>query len=52
VSYWFDLAAGASMVLVAVAIFFVVFLYASWRDGRPRPSQLRSATPPLEEAHG
>jgi ABC-type Mn2+/Zn2+ transport system permease subunit len=52
VSYWFDLAAGASMVLVAVAIFFVVFLYASWRDGRPRPGQFRSATPPLEEAHG
>jgi ABC-type Mn2+/Zn2+ transport system permease subunit len=51
-SYWFDLAAGASMVLVAVAIFFVVFLYASWRDGRPRTSQFRSPGPPLEEAHG
>jgi ABC-type Mn2+/Zn2+ transport system permease subunit len=51
-SYWFDLAAGASMVLVAVGIFFVVFLYASWHDGRPRTSQLRSSGPPLEEAHG
>jgi ABC-type Mn2+/Zn2+ transport system permease subunit len=51
-SYWFDLAAGASMVLVAVVIFFLVFLYASWRDGRPRNGPLRSSGPPLEEAHG
>jgi ABC-type Mn2+/Zn2+ transport system permease subunit len=51
-SYWFDLAAGASMVLVAVAIFFLVFLYSSWRDGRPRIDPLRSSGPPLEEAHG
>ena len=53
ISYWFDLAAGASMVLVAVAIFFIVFLYASWRDSRPRHTgpcgrpDRRS-----EEAHG
>jgi ABC-type Mn2+/Zn2+ transport system permease subunit len=37
ISYWFGLAAGASMVLVAVAIFFLVFLLTSWREARRRP---------------
>jgi ABC-type Mn2+/Zn2+ transport system permease subunit len=36
VSYWFDLAAGAAMVLVATAVFFVVFLAVSVRDTRRR----------------
>jgi ABC-type Mn2+/Zn2+ transport system permease subunit len=52
ISYWFDLAAGASMVLVAVAIFFIVFIFSSWRDSRPRNGPVRSPGPPLEEAHG
>jgi len=52
ISYWFDLAAGASMVLVAVAIFFVVFVFSTWRDSRPRNGPLRASGPPLEEAHG
>ena len=54
ISYWFDLAAGATMVLVAVAIFFVVFLFASWRDcagrrpgRRDRPSRTRRR--PIDE---
>jgi ABC-type Mn2+/Zn2+ transport system permease subunit len=34
-SYWWDIAAGAAMVLVATCIFFGVFLVASWRDRRP-----------------
>jgi ABC-type Mn2+/Zn2+ transport system permease subunit len=52
ISYWFDLAAGASMVLVAVAIFFVVFIFSTWRDSRPRNGPLRASGPPQEEAHG
>ena len=52
ISYWFDLAAGASMVLVAVAIFFIVFMFSTWRESRPRNGALRSSGPPLEEAHG
>ncbi len=51
ISYWFDLSAGASMVLVAVAIFFVVFLYASWRDSRPPAGSPRSSEPDAAEAH-
>jgi ABC-type Mn2+/Zn2+ transport system permease subunit len=45
-SYWFDVAAGATMVLVATAVFFLVFLLAAWRDGRrpgsgsPRPGEV------------
>jgi len=35
VSYWFDLAASASIVLVAVAIFFVVLSVTSLREPRP-----------------
>jgi ABC-type Mn2+/Zn2+ transport system permease subunit len=34
-SYWFDLAASASIVLVAVAIFFVVLILSSIREPRP-----------------
>jgi ABC-type Mn2+/Zn2+ transport system permease subunit len=50
ISYTFDLAAGASMVLVAVAVFFVVFLFASWREGRHRAPELdRPSTPPAAE---
>jgi ABC-type Mn2+/Zn2+ transport system permease subunit len=52
ISYWFDLAAGASMVLVAVAIFFVVFSLTSWRDARPRSEPGRSSRPAMDEAHG
>jgi ABC-type Mn2+/Zn2+ transport system permease subunit len=37
VSYWFDVAASATMVLVAVAIFLVVLLVTSARDARQRP---------------
>jgi ABC-type Mn2+/Zn2+ transport system permease subunit len=35
VSYWFDLAASASIVLVAVAIFFVVLALTSVREPSP-----------------
>jgi ABC-type Mn2+/Zn2+ transport system permease subunit len=50
ISYWFDLAAGASMVLVAVAVFFVVFAFATWREGRLRSPELdRPTTPPVAE---
>jgi ABC-type Mn2+/Zn2+ transport system permease subunit len=35
VSYWFDLAASASIVLVAVAIFFLVLGVTSLREPRP-----------------
>jgi ABC-type Mn2+/Zn2+ transport system permease subunit len=53
ISYWFDLAAGASMVLVAVAIFFGVFLAVSWRDGRTRtPEQARPTAVPVSETRG
>jgi ABC-type Mn2+/Zn2+ transport system permease subunit len=34
ISYWLDVAAGATMVLVATALFFVVFLTTSWRESR------------------
>jgi ABC-type Mn2+/Zn2+ transport system permease subunit len=33
-SYWWDIAGGAAMVLVATLIFFVVFLVVSWRASR------------------
>ncbi|MBX3030544.1 MAG: metal ABC transporter permease [Chloroflexi bacterium] len=33
-SYWLDLAGGASMVLVATCVFFVVFVSVSWREAR------------------
>jgi ABC-type Mn2+/Zn2+ transport system permease subunit len=50
ISYWFDLAAGASMVLVSVAIFFAVFAFASWREARQRtPEQARPSGPPAAE---
>jgi len=51
ISYWFDLAAGASMVLVAVAIFFVVFLVTTWRDSRPPAGWPHSSEPDTAEAH-
>jgi ABC-type Mn2+/Zn2+ transport system permease subunit len=51
-SYWLDIAAGAAMVLVAVAIFFVVFAFAGWRDGRQRPTPQLRPRPPLAETHG
>ncbi|CAN5784132.1 zinc ABC transporter permease AztB [soil metagenome] len=39
ISYWLDVAAGASVVLVAVAVFFVVLLAVSLREpGGPVPS--------------
>jgi ABC-type Mn2+/Zn2+ transport system permease subunit len=41
ISYWSDLAAGASMVLVATAIFLVVFLAASVREARRGPATRR-----------
>ena len=34
ISYWFDLAAGATIVLVAVTAFFVVFGITNVRDAR------------------
>ena len=34
ISYWFDLAAGASIVLVTVSVFFVVFAVTSIREAR------------------
>lgn len=34
-SYWLDIAAGAAIVLVATAIFFVVFLLVSWARRTP-----------------
>ena len=34
ISYWFDLAAGATIVLVAVSVFFVVFAITNVRDAR------------------
>ncbi len=50
ISYWFGLAAGASMVLVAVIVFFVVFAYATWRDGRRMTPELeRPSAPPNAE---
>lgn len=33
-SYWWDIAAGASMVLVATLAFFAVFLVVTWRESR------------------
>lgn len=38
ISYWFDVAAGATMVLVATALFFVIFAITSIREAR-RPAQ-------------
>ncbi|MFN8621068.1 MAG: metal ABC transporter permease [Chloroflexota bacterium] len=50
ISYWFDLAAGASMVLVAVAIFFLVFAFATWREGRrTTPELARPTEAPVSE---
>ena len=50
ISYWFGLAAGASMVLVAVAAFFVVLAFVTWREGRRRtPEQERPSAPPAAE---
>jgi ABC-type Mn2+/Zn2+ transport system permease subunit len=44
-SYWWDIAGGAAMVLVATLIFFGVFLIVSWRasrsSGRPAPALAR-----------
>ena len=37
ISYYFDLAAGASIVLVSVAIFFIVFIVQNARHGRSMP---------------
>lgn len=34
ISYWFDYAAGATIVLVAVTIFFIVFTLTNLRDAR------------------
>jgi ABC-type Mn2+/Zn2+ transport system permease subunit len=36
-SYWWDIAGGAAMVLVATLIFFGVFLLVSWRTPRSTP---------------
>ena len=44
ISYHFDLAAGASIVMVTVAIFFVIFIIQNLRS--------RRAVRPQEEAHG
>ena len=53
ISYWFDLAAGASMVLVATAIFFLVFAWTTWRESRRRGPEGRSAGgPSLAETRG
>jgi ABC-type Mn2+/Zn2+ transport system permease subunit len=52
-SYWFDLAAGASMVLVAVLIFFAAFGFASVREARRRtPEQARPSGPSVAETRG
>ena len=40
ISYWFALAAGASMVLVAVIIFFAVFAFTSWRESWRRSPEM------------
>ncbi len=44
-SYWWDIAGGAAMVLVATLIFFGVFVLVSWRASRrgPRPSTVVAA---------
>jgi ABC-type Mn2+/Zn2+ transport system permease subunit len=42
-SYWLDVAAGATMVLMATAIFFVVFLATSMRDSRRPRAELLHA---------
>jgi ABC-type Mn2+/Zn2+ transport system permease subunit len=44
ISYHFNLAAGASIVLVTVAIFFIVFIIQNLRS--------RRAVRPQESAHG
>ena len=43
-SYWWDIAGGAAMVLVATLIFFAVFLLVSWRTPRsgPRATPIRA----------
>ena len=51
ISYWFDLAAGASMVLVAVVIFFAVFLFATWRESRSGPATRPGAPVSMREVH-
>jgi ABC-type Mn2+/Zn2+ transport system permease subunit len=51
ISYWFDLAAGASMVLVAVIIFFAVFLFATWRESRSGPATRPGAPMSMREVH-
>jgi ABC-type Mn2+/Zn2+ transport system permease subunit len=46
-SYWLDLAAGATVVLVATAIFFLVFLATAVRDARrPRPDLVHAREAP------
>jgi ABC-type Mn2+/Zn2+ transport system permease subunit len=35
ISYYFSLAAGASIILVAVSIFFIVFIVQNLRQRRP-----------------
>ncbi len=53
ISYWFGLAAGASMVLVAVVAFFAVFAFAAWRDGRHRAVEHdRPSGPSTAETRG
>jgi ABC-type Mn2+/Zn2+ transport system permease subunit len=44
ISYWLDVAAGATMVLVATAIFFLVFMVTSWRESRRRADGTAAAT--------
>jgi ABC-type Mn2+/Zn2+ transport system permease subunit len=39
ISYHFDLAAGAAIILVAIVIFFVVFILQNIRQRRIAPSQ-------------
>lgn len=43
-SYWWDIAAGASMVLAATCIFFVAFVLVSWREAR-RTARLPTPEP-------
>ncbi|MDQ1285200.1 MAG: hypothetical protein QG663_608, partial [Thermodesulfobacteriota bacterium] len=44
ISYYFDLAAGASIILVTISIFFVVFVMQNIRS--------RRAVRPKEVSHG
>jgi manganese/iron transport system permease protein len=43
-SYWFDIAASATIVLVAVGIFFIVLALTNLRAPRPKGAKTDPAT--------